>query len=511
MSLPAILISIFIISTILSLLSLTKKLTAMEIVNDMGLGWNLGNSFDCFDTSKNLENPDEQITLYGNIIPKKELFSKIKKSGFKTIRFPVTWMAFMDSSYNVNSEWMKRVKEVVDWIININMYCILNVHNDGENGNWLSEGLISKEKYVKLWSQIAEEFKNYDENLIFESMNDVSYKKGDNYDYETLGILTQSFVDVVRNSGGNNIYRLLLITGANTDIENTSNSDYKMPIDPYNKLAISIHYYYPEQFTVEPDDDPYYWIDSSGKINIIQPLTKWGTEIQYKNMFTYFESMKKAFIDNGIPVIIGEVGVLTEQAKEIESIIKYLKAVFSMSAAYNGIMSCLWDTSSGNFNYYDRVNNKWFDETIRDNFQKISKGKYVNPKEFYIISNSDSIESTTPEGSITMSYGLKKPIKVIFNAYIAVKPLYNAGFGVVSSDKNGGWIGEGLSANEGKKQYDGSYTFTVNVIDKDYNDYIEIQKWWGNEYIKFNYLTIEFEQNFTIFNYKEYKNQLSKY
>ena len=112
-------------------------------------------------------------------------------------------------------------------------------------------------------------------------------------------------------------------------------------------------------------------IDSSGKINIIQPLTKWGTEIQYKNMFTYFESMKKAFIDNGIPVIIGEVGVLTEQAKEIESIIKYLQAVFSMSAAYNGIMSCLWDTSSGNFNYYDRVNNKWFDETIRDNFQKI--------------------------------------------------------------------------------------------------------------------------------------------
>ena len=87
MSLPAILISIFIITTILSLLSLTKKLTAMEIVNDMGLGWNLGNSFDCFDTSKNLENPDEQITLYGNIIPKKELFSKIKNLVLKQYVF----------------------------------------------------------------------------------------------------------------------------------------------------------------------------------------------------------------------------------------------------------------------------------------------------------------------------------------------------------------------------------------------------------------------------------------
>ena len=168
MYLPIILIISFILSIILSFVSLSKKLSAMEIVNDMGLGWNLANTFESYDNNKKFENPDEQITLWGNAIPKKDLFIKIKKYGFKTIRFPVTWTTFMDSSNIVNSEWMKRVKEVVDWIINIDMYCILNVHHDGASGNWLSEGLKAKEKYVKLWGQIAMEFKNYDEHLIFE-------------------------------------------------------------------------------------------------------------------------------------------------------------------------------------------------------------------------------------------------------------------------------------------------------------------------------------------------------
>ena len=264
----------------------------------------------------------------------------------KTIRFPVTWTTFMDSSNIVNSEWMKRVKEVVDWIINIDMYCILNVHHDGASGNWLSEGLKAKEKYVKLWGQIAMEFKNYDEHLIFESMNDVTYQKGGSYDYETLVALTQSFVEVIRNSGANNKYRLLLISGAKTDLELTCSPKYKMPVDPFNKLTISIHYYYPTTFTVERDKDLFTWIDDDGKINIIPPLTEWGTENQYKDMFSNFEMMKKIFVDNGIPVIISEVGVLTEQRREKESIRKYLYAEYSMSSSYNGIMSCLWDTST---------------------------------------------------------------------------------------------------------------------------------------------------------------------
>ena len=508
MYLPIILIISFILSIILSIISLSKKLSAMEIVNDMGIGWNLASTFESYDNNKKFENPDEQITLWGNAIPKKDLFIKIKKYGFKTIRFPVTWTTFMDSSNIVNSEWMKRVKEVVDWIININMYCILNVYHDGASGNWLSEGLKAKEKYVKLWGQIAMEFKNYDEHLIFESMNDVTYQKGDNYDYETLVVLTQSFVDVVRNSGANNKYRLLLISGAKTDLELTCSPEYKMPVDPFNKLAISIHYYYPTTFTVERDEDLFTWIDDDGKINIVPPLTEWGTENQYKDMFSNFEMMKKIYVDNGIPVIIGEVGVLTEQRREKESIRNYLYAEYSMSSSYNGIMSCLWDTSIGDMNYYDRVNDKWYDNIIKDNFKKISKGKFVNPRDYYFISNKDTVSGLSPEGAIRMQIGEKKAMKVIFNAEVSKNYLFSSGFGIASSDKNGGWVGESVSANTGKKQYDGSYTYTINVSDKDYNDYIEIEEWWGHDYISLNYLTVEFDKNYTFFDYKEYKNHL---
>ena len=129
------------------------------------------------------------------------MFAKMKKYKIKTVRFPVTWKHFIDDNNKVNSEWMTRVSEVVDWIINENMYCILNIFNDGLNGMWLSEGIKAKEKFVSLWRQIADKFKYYDEHLIFESMSDVDYKIGENYDYLTLVELTQAFVDTVRNSG----------------------------------------------------------------------------------------------------------------------------------------------------------------------------------------------------------------------------------------------------------------------------------------------------------------------
>ena len=135
------------------------------------------------------------------------MIKKIKKYGFKTIRFPVTWMNFIDDEGNIKSEWMKRVKEVIDLIIKENLYCILNVHNDGDNESWLRRGMEIKDKYINLWTQIAIEFKDYNEYLIFESMDRVyffDYIKN-NFDFSTLTKLNQAFVDTIRNSGGNNI------------------------------------------------------------------------------------------------------------------------------------------------------------------------------------------------------------------------------------------------------------------------------------------------------------------
>ena len=394
--LTLILFFIFLLSLVLNYISLTYKKTAMEIVNEMGIGYNLGNIFDCYDKKIEITNPIDQITLYGNSFPTKQMISSIKKSGFKTIRFPVTWINFIDDYGNINSDWMKNVKKVIDLIINSNMYCILNLENDGKKGNWLSKGLIFKDKFINLWRQIANEFKDYEEHLIFESMdsfNDLLYEglySYENYNYSSLLTLTQSFIDIVRNSGGNNIDRLLIVSGANADLALTCNSYYKIPIDIRNKTAVSIHYYMPNTFTLESDYS-WSWIDFYGYEYIIESDKSWGDDTDYNEIITNFELFKNFFLDKGIPVIISEVVVITEEEKKIESIREFLYVVFSISFNYNGILACLWDTSNktfGNMNYYNRESNEWYDEKVRDNFKQISRGKYINHLEYFSKTNS---------------------------------------------------------------------------------------------------------------------------
>ena len=497
----------------LGLLSLSFQKTAIETVNDMGLGWNLGNTFDCFGTWKEIKVPDDQITMWGNVVPTEEMVTTIKKYGFKTVRFPVTWMSFMDESGKVSDEWMSRVKEVVDWIIKAGLYCILNVHHDGVSGNWLSQGAHVKARYVTLWTQIATTFKDYDDHLILESMNEVEYKTGNDFDFNSLYTLTQAFVDTVRGLGGKNADRLLLISGMNTNLENTCSAGYKMPTDKANKLAISIHYYLPPQFTVEADDKPWTWTDDQGVVHEITPLQKWGSESDYQEMVTNFETMKKAFVDKGIPVILGEVGVLTEQKKEKASIREFLYTEYTMTAAYDGFMSVLWDTSkntAGDMNFYNRETDKWYDEQIRDNFVNIAAGKYVNPKDYFINSNSETSDKVDSDGNVQISIGHKKVNKVIFNAKISnTVNIWDVGFGVASADSTGKWFGDPLGGTEGVKQSDGTYTFTVDVSKKDFNDYVQVQRWWGNEHITINYVTVEFEGTAQKLDYKRYKAALS--
>ena len=175
-------------SLILDYLYMLKKENSLDIVRKMGIGYNLANTFDSFSYYTDLETPDEQIELNGNIVPNKEMIKRLKKYGFKTIRFPVTWMYFIDEEGNIESEWMARVKEVVDIITNEKLYCILNVHNDGFYTSWLIRGMEVIDKYVNLWRQIANEFKDYNEYLIFESMDEIYFYNNDYYifDYTTL-------------------------------------------------------------------------------------------------------------------------------------------------------------------------------------------------------------------------------------------------------------------------------------------------------------------------------------
>jgi len=229
----------------------------------------------------------------------------------------------MDESGKVNPLWMSRVQEVVKWIIDSHLYCIINLQNDAMAGNWLSEGLASKNKYKYLWEQISNEFKDFDdEYLLFEALNLGGYYINGIYDYKTLFNLSQTFVDVVRNSGGKNKERLLVLSGADKNIDLTCSDDYIIPKDPSNKLAISVDYYYPQNFAIEPDRNPWtYIIDST--VYEIPPLTKWGDEAHYNDMINFFENLKRYYVDKEIPVIFAEVGVLTEELKDIDSIRNY--------------------------------------------------------------------------------------------------------------------------------------------------------------------------------------------
>ena len=505
------LIIIIIVSLTFNYLYYISKKTANDIVKDMGIGYNLANLFDCYSTSEEIKTPDEQITLWGNSAPNKQLFNFLKKSGFKTIRLPITWMHFMDDSGKVNPLWMSRVKEVVKWIIDANMYCIIDVHNDATDRNWLSEGIASKNKFKYLWEQIANEFKDFDdEYLLFEALNVGDYWINGNYDYNTLYNLTQTFVDSVRNSGGKNKERLLVLSGADKDIELTCTTDFIIPKDPSNRLAISIHYYFPSTFTIESDRNP--WTYSNGsEVHIIPPLRTWGDEGHYNDMIKHFDNLKRYFVDKGIPVIITEVGVVTEELKDINSIINYLNSLFSLSSEYKGFMACLMDTSNrnvGNMNYINRDTNQWYNEKIRNNIKKISKGKNVKITDYFIYSYSKKISSVDSNGNMSINIGNKKVLKVILNIFINTSNYSNITLAICSNDKYGIWIGDPFTLEDAKKQYDGSYTFTIDVKDRDYNNFVQTDVWKGKEFITFNYFIAEFNETEISINYDAYKSAL---
>ena len=500
-------------SLIFSYLDISKKKKALEIVNDMGIGYNLGNSFVSFkydefgnpiNISEEINSPNDQITLLGNPIPTKGLIKNIKKNGFKTIRFPVTWINFIDDFGKINSEWMSRVKEVVNWIIENNMYCILNLYHDGSPPNWLSKGISAKEKYINLWTQIADEFKDFDEYLIFESMSSVLfYVRRDyfyTYDYITFLNFTQAFVNVIRNSRGNNKERLLLIPGFNNNLELTCSDNYLMPIDPSNKFAISINYYAPTGFT------------STFSNNFLISLDTWGTDADYSELITNIETLKNTYINKGIPIIIGEVGVITESNKKIESIREYLYAVFAFSSEYNGLMACLWDTSNktlGEMNFYNRAINKWYDEKIKENLMEILKGKYIKSSEYYIITNKQTITSVDNFGNMVLKIGKNKPLTIILNAKLEGKLFVDLEFFMECCDKDGERLEIEFGENNGKKQYDGTYYFTVDVANIDCYEYIEVFIWEGADLITLNNLTVFFEEKFRSFDYKGFKYAIS--
>ena len=518
--LPYILITIILLSLIFSYLSMIYTKNSFDTVKDMGMGYNLGNIFDsCYDYDYDIEeinSPEQQITLNGNTLPKKNMIKKLKKYGFKTIRFPVTWIYFTDEYGNINSEWMLLVKEVVDLIVNEKLYCILSIYNDGDFGHWLSRGIEAKDKYINLWTQIANKFREYNHYLIFESMDETYFYDSITYyyDYDLLLNFNQAFVDTIRNSGGNNIERLLIVAGVHDDLDLTCSSEYKIPIDPSNKLALSLHYFAPLSFTLDSYFEPYNWTESDGSTYTYAPTLSWGNQEEYYQIITDFDIMKNNFVNKGIPVIISEIGVLAEERKNIESIREYLYMIFSISSDYDGIMCCLWDTSNkeyGDMNYYDRESDKWYDEKIKENFMQISRGKYVKPIDFFTKTYFETTSILYLGDAFIMKIGSRKALKIFLNVKLTGTLFIDLNFIVFSFDSIGNYFEINFKKTDGKKHYDGTYVFTIDVSKIKFYEYIQVTKQYGEQFITLNNLTVEFEESFQSIDYKSYKTAISNY
>ncbi len=329
-----------------------RNITTAQVVHEMGIGINLGNTFEStgnwFDQTK-VQNFE---TAWGSPVITKEMIQGMANEGFGVLRIPVAWSNMMNSDYTIAPEYINRVKEVTGWAIDSGMYVIVNIHWDG---GWWTNFPTDKEncmkKYKSIWTQLSAAFGQYGDKLMFESLNEEGCwdsvwnryggTSGKAEAYGLLNEINQTFVDVVRGSGGNNAYRHLLIAGYATDITNTCDSYFKMPNDPQGRCAVSVHYYNPFGYTHLEKDE------SWAKVQ-----TEWGSDADKAELKKYMKMMYDNFASKGVPVIIGEFGVPTMSNKSKDNVVLYLKSV--AEAAYDyGMCPVLWDTTS-NYSYYNR-------------------------------------------------------------------------------------------------------------------------------------------------------------
>lgn len=352
---------------------------ATEIASKMKIGWNIGNS---------LEVPEGE-TGWGNPMVNQMLIDGVSKAGFNTIRIPCAWDSHADqSTLQIDQAWLARVKEVIDYCYKNNMYVILNCHWDG---GWLENNVTEamqesvNKKQKTYWTQIANYFKDYDEHLLFAGTNEPNVE--DATQMAVLLTYLQTFIDAVRATGGNNSSRILVVQGPSTDIEKTNQLMNSMPTDKVeDRLMAEVHYYTPWNFCgLDQDADWgkmfYFWGKDYHSTTNPERNATWGEEDMVEELF---QLMKTKFVDKGIPVILGEYGVIKRSSlsgSDLELHIAsrgyYYRYVTNAMIRY-GLIPYYWDNGhNGNngFALFDRNNGAVVDQGAVDS---LIKGANIN-------------------------------------------------------------------------------------------------------------------------------------
>lgn len=335
-------------------------MTAFEITENMQLGWNLGNSLDSYMSGtdkKPLETYGlEAETCWGNPKTTPELIAAVKAKGFNTIRVPVTWFQHVDknNNYKIDEAWLARVKEVVDYCYNNDMYVILNLHHEEPYQNRSTLGVDYEEisGYVtSLWGQLAETFKDYDQHLIFETMNEPRAKDTDhewwgptNEEVDTINKINADALEVIRSvDSPYNKTRLVMMPGYCASSDTSMMSKVVFPEDDF--VAASVHAYSPYSFAMDA--------------TVTDHST--FTEANKAELETILEGVRKTFTEKDIPVVIGEFSA--SDFGNTEARVNWADAYISTAKAY-GFPCVIWDNNAKNnggesHRYLNRADNTW--------------------------------------------------------------------------------------------------------------------------------------------------------
>lgn len=338
--------------------ALSAGSAALEFIQDAKIGWNLGNSFDAWTNGVSSE------TVWGNPRTTQALLNAVAAQGFGAVRIPITWMGHISAGpgYAVETAWLARVAEVVKYAHNAGLKVIINVHHDGaDSAHWLSinKALANaagrkgvEQKFEALWLQIAGYFKNHGDYLLFEGMNEIhdgTWGDGGPAHWAMVNEWNQIFVNAVRSTGGNNVARFLVIPGYVTR-PNLTVAHLQLPEDSaQDRLVVTIHYYDPYEFAIAGT------IHKWGEAVPAAERNPWGQEDQARYTF---ESVKERFVDEGIPVIIGEYGAVRQQGYDPYR--KYYMEYVTKAARDAGMVPFYWDNGAAdsggeNFGLFNRA------------------------------------------------------------------------------------------------------------------------------------------------------------
>ena len=318
---------------------------AFRFVSDMKIGMSLGNTFDAYNDSGLADEMDSE-TVWQSMPTSREIIKGIHDAGFETLRIPVSWHQHLGEDFTISEKWLNRVKEVVDWALDEGMYVIINIHHDNHpeadcfypDYDHLEQ---SKHYITRIWEQLSDVFKDYDEKLIFESMNEprlVGHKyewwiPGNDNDVkesiECINILNQTFVDTVRAGVGKNPERYLMCPGYDASYDGALNKGFVMPADTAtDKLIVSVHAYIPYDFALQYPGTDYFDSD---------------TKSCTKEIDSFMDKLYDRFVKGGVPVVIGEFGA--RDKNNLQDRVDF-SAYYIASAKAHGMTALWWDNNA---------------------------------------------------------------------------------------------------------------------------------------------------------------------